>query len=44
MIESFRGNARITGADVDTVKVTGHRTIRSLDQKGADNANQNIAL
>lgn len=40
MIESFRGNARITGADTDTVKVTGHRSIRSLDQNGADNANR----
>ncbi len=42
VIDSFRGNARITGADVDTVKVTGHRSIRSLDQKGADTANQNM--
>jgi DUF4097 and DUF4098 domain-containing protein YvlB len=42
VIDSFRGNARITGADVDTVKVTGHRSIRSLDQKGADIANQNM--
>lgn len=40
IIENFRGNARITGADVDAVKVTGHRTIRSLEQTGADNANQ----
>ena len=39
-IESFRGNARITGVDSDTVKVTGHRSIRSMDQNGADNANQ----
>ena len=40
VIESFRGNARIIGVDADTVKVTGHRTIRSLDQSGADGANQ----
>ena len=40
VIESFRGNARITGADTDMVKVTGHRSIRSLDQNGADNANR----
>ncbi len=32
VIESFRGNARITGADVQTVKVTGRSTGRSLDQ------------
>src|SRR5580704_11804569 len=36
VIESFRGNAKITGADTDTVKVGGHRTIRSLDQSGAN--------
>lgn len=40
VIENFRGNARITGADTDAVKVTGHRTIRSLDQSNADSANQ----
>lgn len=40
VLESFRGNARITGADTDTVKVTGHRSIRSMDQHGADTANQ----
>jgi DUF4097 and DUF4098 domain-containing protein YvlB len=40
VIETFRGNARITGVDSDTVKVTGHRTIRSLDQGGADRANK----
>jgi DUF4097 and DUF4098 domain-containing protein YvlB len=40
VIESFRGNARITGGDTDSVKVTGRKTIRSLDQSGADRANQ----
>jgi DUF4097 and DUF4098 domain-containing protein YvlB len=39
-LESFRGNAHIVGADVATVKVVGHNTIRSLDQAGADRANQ----
>ena len=32
IIESFRGNARITGSDANTVKVTGHKSIRSLEQ------------
>jgi len=46
IIESFRGNARIIGADAgggaaDIVKVTGRKTIRSMDQSGADRANQN---
>jgi DUF4097 and DUF4098 domain-containing protein YvlB len=40
IIESFRGNARITGVDASSVKVTGHKTIRSLEQTGADRANQ----
>ncbi len=44
ILESFRGNARITGADVQTVKVTGHSTIRSLDQASADRANQAAPL
>lgn len=44
ILESFRGNARITGADVQTVKVTGHSTIRSMDQASADRANQQAPL
>ena len=40
VIESFRGNARITGVNTDAVKVTGHRTVRSFDQGVADRANQ----
>lgn len=44
VIELFRGDAKITAADVDSVKVTGHRTIRSLDQGSADNANQQAAF
>jgi hypothetical protein len=39
-LESFRGNAHIVGADVATVKVVGHNSIRSMDQAGADRANQ----
>lgn len=44
VIESFRGNARITAADVSEVKVTGHNSIRSLDQSSADRANQDAKL
>jgi DUF4097 and DUF4098 domain-containing protein YvlB len=40
IIESFRGNARITGSDSATVKVTGRKNIRSMEQSGADRANQ----
>lgn len=44
VIESFRGNARITGVDVDSVKVTGTRTIRSFDRNNADRANQDATF
>ncbi|HLJ46783.1 MAG TPA: DUF4097 family beta strand repeat-containing protein [Bryobacteraceae bacterium] len=44
VIESFRGNARIMGADVDTVKVTGRKSIRSFQQAEADKANTNTPL
>jgi len=44
ILESFRGNARITGADVQSVKVTGHSTIRSLDQASADRNNKEAPL
>src|SRR5579871_5504098 len=52
VIESFRGDARIVGreagrdagkdagADTDSVKVTGSKSIRSLEQRGADRANE----
>ncbi len=44
ILESFRGNARIIGADVQTVKVSGHSTIRSLDQASADRASRQAPL
>ncbi|MCU1338978.1 MAG: hypothetical protein JWO19_4559 [Bryobacterales bacterium] len=44
VLESFRGNARITSGDVQSVKVTGHSTIRSLDQASADRTNQQAPL
>ncbi|HLH38083.1 MAG TPA: DUF4097 family beta strand repeat-containing protein [Bryobacteraceae bacterium] len=44
VIENFRGNARISAGDANEVKVTGHRTIRSLDQSAADNANAQAPL
>ncbi len=39
VIESFRGNARIVGADVEDVKVTGRKTVRAMKQADADVAN-----
>lgn len=40
VIESFRGNARIAGADTDQVKVSGRKSIRSLQQGDANSADQ----
>ncbi len=44
VIESFRGNARIVGTEVSSVKVTGHKTIRSIDQDGAERADREAPL
>ncbi len=40
VIESFRGNARIAGADTEDVKVTGRKTVRALNQQDADRADK----
>ena len=40
IIENFRGDAKITGADVTEVSVTGHKTIRALDESEANRADQ----
>lgn len=40
IIESFRGNARITGVDGDQVKVSGRKSIRALQQNEANSADQ----
>lgn len=45
VIESFRGNAKITGsADATTVKASGQETVRSFEQSEADNANKQTPL
>lgn len=44
IIESFRGNARISGVDENAVKVTGRKTIRSFQQSDADKANGETQL
>ncbi len=48
VIEDFRGDAKIIGIDAaaggDMVKVTGHKTIRSMDQKQADKGNEDSPL
>jgi len=45
IIESFRGNAKISGsADATTVKASGQETVRSFQQTDADNANKQTPL
>ncbi len=44
VIESFRGNARINGVDGDTVKVSGRKSIRALQQNEANTADQQTPL
>ena len=39
LLEDFRGDAKINGFDAESVKVTGHKTIRGLGQKEADQSN-----
>jgi DUF4097 and DUF4098 domain-containing protein YvlB len=48
LIEDFRGDAKINGVDsasgADMVKVTGHKTIRGLNQQQADRRNDTVPL
>jgi Putative adhesin/Domain of unknown function (DUF5668) len=44
VIENFRGDVQITGADAAMVKVTGHKTIRAFDQRGADRLDRDSPL
>jgi hypothetical protein len=45
VIESFRGNAKISGsADATTVKAGGQETVRSFQQTDADSANKQAPL
>jgi len=40
VIDSFRGDARITGSDAAQVTVVGHKTIRAFDEGEADRSNR----
>ena len=44
VIESFRGSARVSGADGDEIKVAGRKTIRALQQADANQADQSSPL
>jgi len=45
VIESFRGNVRITGStDTAMVKVDGQKSVKTLSQKEADDANRQTPL
>lgn len=44
VIEDLVGTARIVGGDTDKVTVTGHQTIRSMDQATADRAGKDARV
>jgi len=44
LIESFRGNAKITGTADSVVKASGHETVRAFQQTEADDANKQTPL
>lgn len=44
ILESFRGNAKITGTKDSTVKASGQQTMRSFQQSDADAANRQTPL
>ena len=52
VLEDFRGDAKINGVDPDVgadagagqVRVTGHKTVRSMDQTHADKSNDAAPL
>lgn len=44
VIENFRGNARITGGDADSIQVSGRKTIRAMQQKDADQADKQTPM
>lgn len=44
VIEDYRGDLEITGSDVDAVKVTGRKSIRSLDKDTADRADRGSSV
>jgi DUF4097 and DUF4098 domain-containing protein YvlB len=44
VIESFRGNAKISGTSDTTVKASGQETVRSFQQSDADSANKQTPL
>ena len=39
LLDNFRGDVKIYGVDMDSVKVTGHKTVRGLGQKEAGERN-----
>ncbi len=44
VIENLRGNARVVGADIEEVRVSGRKTIRAFQQSDANTAHQQSPL
>jgi DUF4097 and DUF4098 domain-containing protein YvlB len=44
VVENLRGNARITGADTQEIKVAGRKTVRAMSQTEADQADKSTPV
>ena len=44
IIENFRGEAKVTGSDISSVTVGGHKSVRALKDDAADRANAQTPL
>ncbi|MBI3210883.1 MAG: DUF4097 family beta strand repeat protein [Candidatus Solibacter usitatus] len=44
VVEMGRGNAKIIGGDTESVRVSGRKTIRSFDKRGAEQSNVDTPL
>ena len=44
VIQDFRGNAKITGADVSDIELSGHKTIRALKGSEAHRADESTPV
>jgi hypothetical protein len=44
VLENWRGNARLVGADSDEIKVTGRKMVRAMEKGDADRANSETPL
>lgn len=44
LIENLRGNVRVAGADTDQIRASGRKTVRALEERDAEQVNQQSPL